>query len=88
MEIFNSLNNYNFNEDILILGDFNAPDINWSTVSASSAASITLCELVFQNNLLQIIPESTHLLGDVLDLILTNSPARIMNITINTPKSL
>ena len=40
---------------------------------------------MFQNNLLQIIPESTHLLGGVLDLILSNSPDRIMNITINTP---
>ncbi len=40
-----------YSSTTLILGDFNAPDINWSTLSGSSTFSNSLCELVFNLNL-------------------------------------
>ena len=37
-------------EEVILLYDFNAPDINWSTLSASSDFSLNLCDLIFQYN--------------------------------------
>ena len=35
---------------VVILGDFNMPDINWLTLSGSSTISNNFCEFIFQNN--------------------------------------
>ena len=80
LEYINSIGNVNFEMDAVILGDFNAPDINWSSLSASTASSTTLCDIVFYNNLLQVVSEPTHVHGNTLDLLLTNSPDRIANL--------
>ena len=57
---------------VVILGDFNFPKINWHTLSGDSAASALFCEFVFDNDLDQLVTESTHCQGNTLDLILTN----------------
>ena len=37
---------------LVIMGDFNVPDVNWATLSGSTIFSSQLCDLVFQFNLL------------------------------------
>ena len=49
---------------VVILGDFNFPKINWHTLSGDSAASALFCEFVFDNNLDQLVTESTHCQGN------------------------
>ena len=57
---------------IKLLGDFKAPDINWSTLSASSDFSSTLCDLIIQFNYVQQLNHPTHIHGNILDLIMTS----------------
>lgn len=59
---------------VIILGDFNLPDIDWLTLSCSSPLSSVFCDFVFDNNLTQHILEPTHYLGNCLDLALSNCP--------------
>ena len=56
--------------DYLATGDFNVPDIKWSTLSGQSTFSQLLCDLIFQSNLITC---PTHIKGNVLDLVLVNS---------------
>ena len=67
---------------VVILGDFNAPDIDWLTFSSETAKSELLCDFLFDNNLLQLIQEPTHALGNILDLVITNTD----NTTLPTTK--
>ena len=72
----------------LILGDFNYPAIKWiegcgfsnSTNSAESA----FCETLQDHSLLQVNPFPTRK-ENILDLIITDAPDRIMNIATLTP---
>jgi len=59
------------NSPIIIAGDFNQPNINWSTLSATSQASNLFCDLVYDLNLSQL-DSATHIHSNLLDLILTN----------------
>ena len=52
--------------DVVLLGDFNVPDINWSTLSGQSTFSQLLCDFIFQSNLVQLITCPTHIKGNVL----------------------
>ena len=65
--------------DITVLGDFNAPDIDWPTLTGTTNYSLSLCNTVYKKNLTQKIKVPTHKQGDTLDLILTSSPTRIVN---------
>ena len=69
--------------DVLILGDFNVPDVDWDTLSASTSRSSSLCDCIFENNLIQMVTGGTHCHGNTLDLILTNSPGRVTNVLID-----
>jgi len=68
---------------IILLGDFNFPDINWTTLSGSSARSNKFCDLLFQLNITQIIDKPTHNLGNILDLVITNNEDIIQNLNIH-----
>jgi len=68
---------------VIIFGDFNMPDINWSTLTGSSAISNSFCEFVFQSNLEQVVNVPTHIHGNVLDLILTESVDNISDLTVH-----
>ena len=59
-------------ERLIILGDFNLPDIQWDLLTGNTPASEKLCELVFRTGLFQLINEPTHIQGNILDLLLTN----------------
>lgn len=70
-------------QDTLIVGDFNAPDINWSTFNASSHYSDCLCSCLSSNNFVQLVTSSTHVHGNILDIVLTNVPERLSNVHID-----
>ena len=76
------------NDNIVILGDFNALDIDWLTLSADSGFSIHLCNLIFQYNLTQVITSSTHKHGNILDLVITNNEEIISDIPIHSKNDL
>ncbi len=67
--------------ELLLTGDFNAPDIDWITQTASSCRSSMLCELFFELNLVQLVDSPTHQGGSILDLVLTNTTDRISGLT-------
>ena len=71
---------------VIILGDFNLPDINWSSLTSPSPSSTILCDLIFKFNLIQMVNNATHSKGNILDLILTNIDYLISNMLI-TPSS-
>lgn len=50
-----SLHNHNSGK-LLIIGDFNCPDIDWNTLTANSSLSTGLCEFIFDHNLTQLFP--------------------------------
>ena len=50
---------------VLLLGDFNTPDINWSTLTGSSTAWNNLCEFAFESNLVQLVDSPTHICGNI-----------------------
>ena len=70
--------------DVILTGDFNVPDINWSTFSANSSFSISICNRLSAQNYVQMVMEPTHHRGNILDLILTNSPHRLLNINVDS----
>ena len=72
-------------DHIILVGDFNFPDINWDTLSGSSLSSKSFCDFVFQNNLSQLVHSPTHLKGSILDLVLTNSDELLSNVEVIPP---
>ena len=68
---------------VLILGDFNLPDIDWPTLNSDSPVSNNFCEFVFESNLTQLVESSTHTCGNILDLVLTNSPEYVTLLTVH-----
>ena len=69
-------------EEVILLGDFNVPDINWATLSGSSDLSSKLCDLIFQHNYVQQVDHPTHIYGNILDLIITSSEDTVSGINI------
>lgn len=75
-------NNAHFTQ-FLVLEDFNLPDINWQTMATERNDSLhtELVKLVRDNFLWQLIDQPTR--GDnILDLLLTNFPDRVMSLEI------
>ena len=83
LDLFNVLDSLPKKFPIIILGDINLPDIDWSSMSASSLPSLTFCEKAFDLNLFQVITEPTHIQGNILDVVITNNPDLIYNITVD-----
>ena len=74
----------NQSTDIIVVGDFNFPDIQWDTLSTTSTSSRAFCDFIFDNSLVQLINQLiiTHVKGNILDLVLSNSNEYISNLTI------
>lgn len=60
-------------DKLLIIGDFNYPDVDWQAMSACSPPSIHFCDILFEHNLTQLVLSPTHIKGNTLDLVITNS---------------
>ena len=63
-------------EKSVIIGDFNMPDIDWRGGTAKGRAKEFL-EATEDSIMTQLVNFSTHIKGNVLDLVLTNIPERI-----------
>lgn len=75
--------------DVVVGGDFNAPDISWDNLEASailsSSSSKKLIELTQECNLMQFVKEPTRRQGNssnTLDLVLSNRPDIICNVSV------
>ena len=67
--------------DTIIVSDFNLPDIQWDTLSSTSSSLSAFCDFVFNNSL---IDQPTHVKGNILDLVLSDSNECATNLTVAT----
>ena len=75
--------------DVIVAGDFNAPNISWVNLevptSPSSSSSRKLIELTQEYNLMKFVKEPTRRQGNssnTLDLVLSNRPDIICNVSV------
>lgn len=73
--------------NVVIMGDFNVPDIRWPTLSSDTDFSTQLCDLIFQYNFTQLIESPTHVQGNILDLVITNSEEVVSDISVHKEES-
>ena len=72
MIIMNYLTNLASSTDhVIIVGDFNLPDIKWSSLNGTSTNSF--CDFIFDCNLNQLVDCPTHIKGNILDIVLSNT---------------
>ena len=67
-------------KDSMLIGDFNLPDINWQAGTAKGRSREFL-EAVEDCMMEQMVEFSTHIRGNCLDLIVTNIPERVSDVT-------
>ena len=67
----------------IFVGDFNFPDISWSSLLGSSMSSNVFCEFIFDCNLTQHVTQPTHKKGNILDLVFTSSSVNIKHLSVN-----
>ena len=76
---------------VIIVGDFKLPTLNWSpdesvlNCTGGSTENNEFCVLMKDNFLQQFIRGPTHIAGNKLDFLLSNSPEIIDNISTFTP---
>jgi hypothetical protein len=75
---------------ILLVGDFNFPDVDWSSNGVKGASREKSLHHAFLNclrefSLEQMVKCPTHCLGNTLDLVLSNESAKIENVTVINP---
>lgn len=73
------IGNSNFNDKHIILGDFNYPHIDWTTL-ASDNKSRSFVDMITDKSLSQLVDFPTHIRGNILDLILTNQPDSFISV--------
>jgi hypothetical protein len=81
--VYSTLCSLPVDQEIILLGDFNLPGINWSSFTGLTSLDSYFCDLLVNLNFLQLVEASTHKKGGVLDLILTNSAHRISNVFVD-----
>ena len=69
--------------DLVLLGDFNAPDVEWSSFTANLPFSRKLCNFACKLNLIQVVQQPTHHHGNTLDLVFTNNSDRLSNVVVS-----
>lgn len=81
----NQLTTTHPNARILLFGDFNFPSIDWQNFTPTSNEEITnFLDVCLNFNLTQLVKEPTRVVRDssnILDLILTNHPESLANLT-------
>lgn len=69
---------------LVLLGDFNCPDIDWTALSSGSAFSDAFVDVCLDFNFSNVITQptrTTKICSNVLDLCLTQEPDLISNVT-------
>jgi hypothetical protein len=67
-------------KDSVLVGDFNLPDINWDT-GETSARTREFKEAVDDPLMEQMVDFQTQVRGNMLDLVLTNIPERVIEVS-------
>ena len=70
----------NFDNQTILIGDVNLPDINWSDQTSAARGKEVLTTAQIEN-LEQLVDFPTHIKGNILDLILTNCSERIISLS-------
>ena len=83
LTLMDFINNLTPDYNHLIAGDLNMPDIDWNSMSAPSICSKMFCDAIFNRNLCQLISKPTHIKGNTLDLVLSDTPECISDINIS-----
>ena len=60
-------------DQLIIIGDFNYPNIYWESLTAPEYDGSDFCSYIFEPSLLQLVNEPTHKSGSFLDLVIRNS---------------
>ncbi len=70
-------------DSVVVVGDFNLPKIDWPNLLFPNSSPYDLCqELIMQNDLRQLVMESTH--GEnIIDLVLCTDPSMIDNLSVS-----
>lgn len=68
---------------LILLGDFNLPDIDWCSLSASSIPSRMFFDKLLLLNYVQLVNCSTHVGGNILDLVITNCCELVEDLSVN-----
>ena len=53
-------------------------------MSANCSSSLSLCDFTYDNNLVQLVTDPTHCKGNLLDLLITNSPVLIQDLNVSS----
>ena len=72
----------NASADTIFVGDFNLPDVQWDTLSSTFSTSRAFCDFVFDNSLTQLVNHPTHVQGNILDVVLSNSVDCVASLTV------
>ena len=71
----------NAEKDTFFIGDFNIPNVDWQEMAATEARARAVLEAVEEGGLSQMVDFATHTKGNILDLVITNAPERIIGIS-------
>jgi len=70
------------------VGDFNLPDVCWSSLIGQSPFSNSFCDFVYEHNFSQLVDCPTHVKGNILDLVFTTSESIISDLLVTRPRAL
>jgi hypothetical protein len=62
----------------IIMGDFNHPNIEWSSLSSNSNTGSMICDCFFYLNLIQLVDKPTHVKGNIFDIIATKNKQHVV----------
>ena len=82
-DLYSYLNTLTSSANIILLGDFNAPDVKWDTFTSATTSSDCLCDFVIDQNMFQQVNEPTHIHGNILDLVITSDPDLITDLVVH-----
>ena len=66
-------------KNCVIIGDFNLPQIDWPAGMARGAGAVVM-EAVEEALMTKMVDFSTQVRGNILDLVITNMPERILEV--------
>lgn len=70
----------NVEKNSILIGDFNLPKIDWKLEQGNDVKSVNFLDAMDEADLTQLVDFPTHNRGNILDLVLTNIPEKILNI--------
>ena len=79
----NSLKRKRKVNSIYLVGDMNLTDVNWDTLTSPDSIEQSYVNTFCELGLEQMVSCSTHKKGNVLDIVLTNEPHKLLNLVVS-----